>query len=120
MLGPNYSTHIPILAPEESHTDYINREGYYTIIMQAVVDCNYVEIGWPGSVHNARVLSNSLLYKKGMENKRFSGIQTKQIQDQHIFPFLVGGPAYPLLSWLMKPYPENSSTPTIEWSLIIL
>ena len=69
--------------------------------MQAVVDCNYrfrdLVIGWPGSVHDARVLSNSLLYKKGMENKLFPGIQAKQIHDQDIFPFLIGDPAYPLL-----------------------
>ena len=71
-------------------------------------------IGWPGRVHNARVLSNLSLYKKGMENKLFPGIQAKQIHDQDIFPFLIGDPAYPLLSWLMKSYPENSSTPTIE------
>ena len=49
-----------------------------------------------------------------MENKLFPGIQAKQIHDQDIFPFLIGDPAYPLLSWLMKPYPENSSTPMIE------
>ena len=35
------STHFPILAPQESHTDYINRKGYHTIIMQPVVNCNY-------------------------------------------------------------------------------
>ena len=38
------STHIPILAPEESHTDYINGKGYHSIIMQAVIDCNYSEM----------------------------------------------------------------------------
>lgn len=50
-------THIPILAPEESHLVYVNRKGYHSIIMQAVVDSNYlfrdVVIGWPGSVHDA-------------------------------------------------------------------
>jgi len=30
-------THIPIIAPKESHTDYVNRKGYHSIIMQAVV-----------------------------------------------------------------------------------
>ena len=49
-----------------------------------------------------------------MENKLFPGIRAKQIHDQVIFPFLIGDPAYPLLSWLMKPYAENSSSPTIE------
>ena len=70
------STHIPILAPEESHTDYINGKGYNSIIMQAVVDCNHrfrdVVIGWPGSVHDARVLFNSLLLQEGHGKQTFS------------------------------------------------
>ena len=49
-----------------------------------------------------------------MENKLFPGIPAKQIHDQDIFPFLIGDPAFPLLPRLMKPYPENSSSPTIE------
>ena len=35
-------THIPILAPEESHLVYVNRKGYHSIIMQAVMDSNYM------------------------------------------------------------------------------
>ena len=67
-------THIPILAPEESHLTYVNRKGYHSIIVQAVVDSNYifrdVVIGWPGSVHDARVLSNSSIYQKGNNQGR--------------------------------------------------
>lgn len=111
-------THIPILAPQESHADYVNRKGYHSIIMQAVVDCRYtfrdVVIGWPGSVHDARVLSNSSIYKKGNENKLFPGNLTKQIGDQDVSPFLIGDPAYPLLPWLLKPYPENNNTTPIK------
>ena len=62
-------THIPITAPSECHAEYVNRKGYHSIIMQAVVDCKYlyrdVVIGWPGSVHDARVFSNSSIFKKG-------------------------------------------------------
>jgi hypothetical protein len=29
-------THIPIIAPSESHGDYLNRKGYYSLIMQGV------------------------------------------------------------------------------------
>ena len=62
-------THIPIQAPLENRTDYINRKSYHSIVMQALVDSKYlfrdVVIGWPGSVHDARVLSNSKLYDRG-------------------------------------------------------
>ena len=61
-------THIPILKPQESSSDYYNRKGFYSISMQAVVSSNGyfldVNIGWPGKVHNARVLANSSLYHK--------------------------------------------------------
>ena len=33
-------THVPILAPNESHADCVNSKGYHSIIMQAVVDHN--------------------------------------------------------------------------------
>ena len=33
-------THIPLIAPNDSHTDFVNRKGYHSIIMQAVVDHN--------------------------------------------------------------------------------
>lgn len=35
-------THIPIIAPSINHTEYVNRKGYNSIVMQAVVDCNYL------------------------------------------------------------------------------
>lgn len=47
-------THIAIIAPKEDHTDYVNRKGYHSVVMQALVDCSYlfrdVVIGWPVSV----------------------------------------------------------------------
>ena len=51
-----------------NHTDYYNRKGWYSIVTQAVVDHNGLFcdlcIGWPGSVHDTRVLSNSRVYQK--------------------------------------------------------
>ena len=111
-------THIPILAPEESHLVYVNRKGYHSIIMQAVVDSNYiftdVVIGWPGSVHDARVLSNSSIYQRGNNDQLFPEILTKQIQGKDVSPFLIGDPAYPLLPWLMKPYQVSVNSPPAE------
>ena len=64
-------THIPILAPNKNHNDYVNRKGFHSVLMQAVVDCSYlfrdVVIGWPESVHDPRVFSNSTIFEKGNE-----------------------------------------------------
>ena len=68
-------SHIPIIRPDESASDYYNRKGYYSIIMQAMVDhlglFIDVYIGWPGKVHDARVFANSILYQKGMSGTLF-------------------------------------------------
>ena len=68
-------SHIPIIHPDESASDYYNRKGYYSVIMQAMVDFRGlfmdVYIGWPGKVHDSRVFVNSSLYNKGMSSTLF-------------------------------------------------
>ena len=68
-------THLPIIRPHEYHTDYYNRKGFYSLVMQAVVDSKYrfidLYLGWPGRVHDARILVNSTLYVKGQSNSLF-------------------------------------------------
>ena len=65
-------SHIPIAAPELNHTDYYNRKGWYLMLVQVVVDHDYlfrdICVGWAGSVHDARVFMNSLLYNKITED----------------------------------------------------
>ena len=34
-------SHIPIIAPKDSHMDYYNRKGFYSIVLQALVDHQY-------------------------------------------------------------------------------
>ena len=108
-------THIPIRAPMESHVEYVNRKGYHSILMQAVVDSRYlyrdVVIGWPGSVHDARVFSNSEIFKKGNENKLFPPDLNKEINGEDVPPLILADPAYPLLPWIMKGYPRNNNAP---------
>ena len=66
VAGAIDGTHIPILKPTECPSDYYNRNGFYSILMQAVVDSQGrfidVNIGWPGKVHDARVLANLKFY----------------------------------------------------------
>ena len=67
-IGAIDGCHIPVSAPDLNHTDYYNRKGWYSMIVQAIVDHDYlfrdICVGWPGSVHDARVFTNSLIYKQ--------------------------------------------------------
>ena len=96
--GTINGSHIPVHAPTLNHTDYYNRKGWYSIIIQAVVDHNYIFqdvcIGWPGSVHDAQVFANSALYQKATSQKILSG-HSKQIMGCDIPALLVGGSGYP-------------------------
>ena len=73
--GAINGSHVPILTPALNHTDYYNRKGWYSMLIQAVVDHNYmfrdICIGWPGSARHARVLSNSSLYSKATRRDIF-------------------------------------------------
>ena len=108
-------THIPIVAPTKNPADYVNRKKYHSIVMQAVVDSDYLfrdfVVGWHGSVHDARVLSTSTLYDLGIEGRLFDANISRQIHGTTVKPLILGDAAYPLLPWLMKPYPHNPDIP---------
>ena len=74
-VGAIDGSHIPIIRPDESAFYYYNLKGYYSVIMQAMVDFRGlfmdVYIGWPGKVHDARVFANSSIYRRGMEGTLF-------------------------------------------------
>ncbi|KAG6932907.1 hypothetical protein G0U57_020375, partial [Chelydra serpentina] len=61
-------THIPILGPEHQGSQYINRKGYFSMVLQALVDhkgrFTNINVGWPGKVHDARVFKNSGLFRQ--------------------------------------------------------
>ena len=65
-----------------------------------------VYIGWPGRVHDARVFANSALYRKGQDGQLLPN-WTESISGVDIPLVILGDPAYPLLPWLMKAYPDN-------------
>jgi len=77
--------------------------------VQAVVDHNYLFrdlcIGWPGSVHDARVLANSSVFWKVTSGELLQG-EELQVQGQTLRTFFIGDSACPLL---LKPFPFSSS-----------
>lgn len=63
-------------------------------------------VGWPGSVHDARVLANSAVYKKARRKEILCG-EVVRVHRMNIPTFIVGDSAYPLNTWLMKPFPAR-------------
>lgn len=119
VVGAIDGTHIPIVRPKDSAADYYNRKGFYSIIVQGTVDYRGIfldaYIGWPGKVHDARVFTNSSLYSKMSNGLLLPDWSITLGSSSTLIPLLfLGDPAYPLLPWLMKPYPENVTTTAEE------
>lgn len=112
-FGAIDGSHIPILAPHDSATDYYNRKRYHSVVLQALVNHEYLfmntYVGWPGSVHDAHILSNSQVFAMG-EAGTLAPNSPKLISGVHVQIVILGDPAYPLLSWILKPYTGTGLT----------
>ncbi|KAG6940320.1 hypothetical protein G0U57_017458, partial [Chelydra serpentina] len=100
-------THIPILGLDHQGSQYINRKGYFSMVLQALVDhkgrFTSINVGWPGKVHDARVFRNSGLFRWLQEGIYFPDRKIT-VGDVEMPIMILGDPAYPLMPWLMKPY----------------
>jgi hypothetical protein len=105
VLGVIDGTHIRIVGPHEHPQVYMNRKKFHSIVLQGICAHNlqflHVVAGWPGSVHDARILRNSDIWNIcplwcGPNNH------------------LLGDGAYPLRSWLLKPFRNNGHLTRIQ------
>jgi len=104
VIGAIDGSHIPIKLPSVDGECYINRKGFPSIILQGIVDSRrkFVNcyVGWPGSVHDARVFANS----------EIGVVMRESPMDK--FPeetCILGDSAYPLLPQLLTPYRDNGN-----------
>ena len=99
VIGAIDGCHIPIEAPNQNANSYYNRKKFHSIILQAVCkhDLQFTDInvGWPGRVHDAKVLKNSTLWETGFE------------KCAHGRYHILGDAAYPLKQWLLTPYRDT-------------
>ncbi|CAM4440791.1 unnamed protein product [Lepidochelys kempii] len=100
-------TLIPILAPEHRGVQYIYRKGYFSMVLQALVDhkgrFTDISVGWLGKVHDACIFRNSGLFEQLQEGTYFPD-QKITVGDVEMPVVIPRDPAYPIMPWLMKPY----------------
>jgi hypothetical protein len=108
-MGAIDGTHIPVSMPMSQPVPYYNRKGFKSIILQAICDHTglFMDIfaAFPGSAHDARVLSNSDVGIAGRA----------AIPDPF---FLLGDSGYPLETWLMTPYRSATSLQEIKYNKV--
>jgi hypothetical protein len=116
-FGAVDGSHIPIIAPSMDPQDYYNRKGFHSIVLQALVDHEYkflnIFVGWPGSCHDARIFANSTVFSKAQAGNLLPNT-SRLINGVDVPVVILGDPAYPLLPWLMKPYPGDGSLTPIQ------
>ncbi|XP_060540894.1 uncharacterized protein LOC117658435 [Pantherophis guttatus] len=104
------TSHMPILCPPHQASEYVNTKGYYSMALQALVDhrgkFTHLSAGWPGKTHEAKIFNKSTLFTKGQEGTLFAP-GSVEINGISVPRVILGGPAYPLLPWLMVPYTEG-------------
>lgn len=107
IAGAIDGSHIEIRAPPDNHKDYFNRKQFYSLVLQGVVDSKllfrHISAGYPGSVHDARVLQLSGLADLA-EKGQILNSPTKIIQGVEVRPMLAGDSAHALSAWLLKPF----------------
>jgi len=88
--------------------DYYNRKGFYSIVLQAVIDSSgkFIDtfVGYPGSTHDSRIFHNSPLYQ--MFNSSSSVIPTNA--------YILGDAGYPCHNWMLTPYRDNGRLTPIQ------
>ncbi|XP_071380127.1 putative nuclease HARBI1 [Centroberyx affinis] len=80
--------------PHEREWEFVNRKGRHSINVQLVVNADLIitncVVKWPGSVHDARLLRESHIFRH-LQQKPPDGI-------------ILGDSVYQLLPWLMTPF----------------
>ena len=106
MVGVIDGTYVEMLCTNsESRVDYFSRKQKYTVNPQAVVGANlmflHVAAGYPGSLHDARILRVSSSFGKAERNEILAQ-PTRSIDGFNVRPLILSDIAYPSTMWQIK------------------
>lgn len=113
-LGAVDGKHVTIVSPAHSGSMFFNYKRTFSIVLLALADANYkfifVQVGDFGRSSDAGVYSGSAL-GRGMESKTLSVPEDCLLPgsgEQGLMPYtMVGDAAFPLKTYLMRPFPGN-------------
>lgn len=113
VVGAVDGCHVPIIAPQQSPDDYVNRKGFHSLLLQGLVDCDYrfldICVGWPGKVHDARVFKNSPLFALCCARTFLPINMSQMVSGVRVPPLILGDSAYALSDWMMKPFTDRGN-----------
>lgn len=112
VMGAVDGSHIPIIAPPIDPTSYYCRKGFYSALLQGIVDskCKFwdYDFGWAGRCHDWTLFQNSDIGKRVMKGE--------------LLPYkLIGDAAYPMRPWFYSPFKgEKEGLPRAKahWNFI--
>lgn len=112
-IGALDGKHIVLRQPINSGSTYFNYKNCFSIVLMALVDSDYkfiyVNCGTQGRISDGGVFSATTLYKR-LESKTFNLPEPTALPgDNEVMPyFMIADEAFPLRSYLMKPYPHRN------------
>ncbi|XP_037514507.1 uncharacterized protein LOC119390871 [Rhipicephalus sanguineus] len=105
-VGALDGCHFPVSPQKEYVNDYFNYKGWYSVILLALVDHNYmfrfINVGSPGRCHDAHVYHQSNLSRL-IERPTFRK-PTTTLSNVAVPPLLLCDQAFPLTPNLIKPF----------------
>ncbi|XP_054263992.1 uncharacterized protein LOC128987260 [Macrosteles quadrilineatus] len=109
-LGSMDGKHVTLQAPVHSGSDFFNYKGSFSIVLFAIVDADYcflyVTVGCQGRLSDGGVFEHTQ-FKEMMTNCQLNTPKAKCLPGS-TYPFphvLLADDAFPLKSWIMKPFP---------------
>ena len=109
--------HIPLKCPPgglQACKEYHNFKNFYSIVLMALVDSHYRFVwgscGYPGNSHDSIILQSTELWSSIKSGNGLPSIG-KTIGKHSVPPLIVGDSAFPLATWLMKPYTNAVLSP---------
>jgi len=107
--------HIRIRKPQKSGSVYYNYKGFFSVVLLALVDADYkflwVNVGAGGSESDCGIFNRSALEPALRENTLGLPPPSPLPHDDRDTPFfIVGDDAFPLRTYLVKPYPHRHLT----------